>query len=183
MLSWRNRICLQFLPMKPAFVHVSYVSKGYGLSPIPVGFLLLVITSLLQEDANVKGRYCHREKGVTCPGRTFLSGDLGSDFAFIGDWCWDEHVSDVAVLCWSASRELSKQNLHWRELFGSVGYECTYNKLQLLDELLMLKMLWHGVLKSSLQVIAGLQFSQQLQSEDRVLAITNIWVIQKHLGV
>lgn len=73
--------------MKPAVVHVSYVSKGYGLSPIPVDFLLLVITSLLQEDANVKGRYRHREKGVTCPGRTFLSGDLGSDFAFIGDWC------------------------------------------------------------------------------------------------
>lgn len=121
MLSRRNEICLRFLLTKPAVVPVSYVSKEYVLSPIPVDFLLLVITSLLQEDANVKGRYRHREKGVTCPGRTFLSGDLGSDFAFIGDWCWDEHVSDVAVLPWSASRELSKQNLHWRELFGSVG--------------------------------------------------------------
>lgn len=86
MLSRRNEICLRFLLTKPAVVPVSYVSKEYVLSPIPVDFLLLVITSLLQEDANVKGRCCHREKGVTCPGRTFLSGDLGSDFAFIGDW-------------------------------------------------------------------------------------------------
>lgn len=59
----------------------------------------------------------------------------------------------------------------------------TYNKLQPLDELLLLKMFWHCVQKSSWQDITGLQFSQQLQSEHEVLAVFNIGVIQKHPGV
>lgn len=60
----------------------------------------------------------------------------------------------MAVLPCSASRGLSKSNLHQRELFfPAYKYRYTYNKLQLLDELLMLKMLWHCVQKSSLQAI------------------------------
>lgn len=59
-------------------------------------------------------------------------------------------------------------------------YRYTYNKLQLLDELLVLKMFWHCVQKTSCQNITGLQFSQQLQSEHEILAVLNIGVIQKN---
>lgn len=65
-----------------------------------------------------------------------------------------------------------KYTVHWYN---------SYNKFQLLDELLVLKMFWHCVQKSSWEDITGLQFSQQLQRE--VLAVLNFGVNQKHPGV